>query len=127
MIRTIVRMTVAGLFLQVATLAAYAQTIKVEIPFAFIAGKTELPAGSYELSVNNSNSTVLAVRSMAKGGQSLQVHVLTRVSARPDSPSIYFDKTEDKAYLAEVYFPGTDGVHLQGAPGKHTHTKVAAK
>jgi hypothetical protein len=124
MVRNIVRVTLAGLFLQLLGFSAFAQNIvKAEIPFAFVAGTKELPAGAYEFSVTSNN--VLMVRS-AKSGD-MVVPILTRLAPRPDAPIIYFDKSEDKSYLSEVYFSGVDGVHLQGAPGKHTHTKVAVK
>ena len=127
MIRSIVRVTLAGLVLQFAV-KAYTQNSKAlaEIPFAFMAGGREMPPGSYELSVPVGNATVLTVRN-AKNGEAVQVPVLTRVSARPDAPVLYFDRDDNKSYLAEVYFPGADGVHLQGAPGKHTHARVALK
>jgi hypothetical protein len=124
MVRTMVRVTFAVLLLQLAVISALAQNVvRAEVPFTFMAGSKEMPAGAYEFSVTPNN--VLRVRGN-KGAEAI-VPILTRVSARPDAPVLYFDKAEDKSYLAEIYFPGADGVHLQGAPGKHTHTKVAVK
>ena len=40
--------------------------------------------------------------------------------------SVTFDKVGDAYYLAEVYISGSDGYHLQGAPGPHTHVKVGS-
>jgi hypothetical protein len=115
-----------GLLLQVVVSAnAQEQKLKAEVPFAFVAGDTELPAGQYEFLHKESQGNLLQVRN-AKGAV-INVPILTHLSARDDGPGIYFDKTENKAYLSEIYFSGIDGVHLKGAPGKHQHAKVAAK
>ncbi len=113
--------------LWVCGVMAWAQSSTVvDVPFAFVVGKTELPAGKYEIKSNES-ANGLVVRSVDKG-ETVNVQILTRISSRGEKTAqVVFDKTDDKRYLAEVYFPGTDGYHLQGAPGKHTHTRLTGK
>ena len=99
---------------------------RINVPFAFVAGSTELPAGDYEIRVLNQDGNQLAILRLADR-QTFNVPVITRISAREGKTAqVVFDKS-DKNYMAEVYLPGIDGFHLQGAPGKHTHTKVVGK
>jgi hypothetical protein len=123
-------LAVASVFviaLWVGGVLAWAQkSAVVDIPFTFIVGSTELPAGKYEIKPNES-ANGLVVRSVGKG-ETVNVQILTRISSRGESTAqVVFDKSDDKRYLAEVYLPGTDGFHLQGAPGKHTHTSIGVK
>jgi hypothetical protein len=127
MFRTVLRIMLTGLLLQFVVAAnAQEQKLKAEVPFAFIAGETEMPAGQYEFTHKESQASVLQIKN-AKGAV-FNVPILTHLSPRADSTGIFFDKAEDnKVYLSEVYFSGIDGIHLKGAPGKHQHTKVAVK
>ncbi len=116
--------SVIAIVLSVGGMAAWAQNSgAVKIPFVFTAGDKELPAGQYTIRPN-ANGNGLTVINLDTN-VTVIVPVLTRLSARPGkSVQMVFDKTEDKSFLTEVYFPGMDGFHLQGAPGKHAHTKV---
>ena len=109
-----------------AKIAPAQSAAKITVPFAFAAGATEFPAGVYVIRVP-SNATYLLIRRIDSSDTS-NVSVITRISPRDDKTAqVVFDRAGEKYYLAEVYIPGIDGFHLQGAPGKHTHTKVAGK
>ena len=126
MFRTVFRLLVTGLILQIpASANAQEQKLKAEIPFAFVAGDTEIPAGQYEFVHRESQANLLQVKNSK--GVVFNVPILTHLSPRSEGPAIYFDKTEGKNYLSEIYFSGIDGIHLKGAPGKHQHEKVTIK
>jgi len=103
---------------------AYSQSAVVDVPFKFKVGNSELPPGPYKIAQVDRNSNMLTVRNVATGDSAV-VAFLTRLSPREgDRSIIVFDKVGTKSFLSEVYLPGIDGYHLQGAPGKHTHVKV---
>lgn len=114
-----------GLFVLALSVTAWAQmAAKLDVPFAFSAGGKDCAAGKYEIRIANDTSRTLTLRHL-DSGDVINVPILTRLSAREEGGSlVYFDKGETKNYLSEVYFPGMDGFHFQGAPGKHTHTKI---
>ena len=116
---------VVVLFVLGVSVVAFAQqAATVDIPFPFIAGTTEMPAGRYQIKQSDPAANNLSIRRM-DNNNTIQVPVLTRISDRGETTAqVVFDKTEDKNYLSEVYIPGIDGFHLQGAPGKHTHRKI---
>jgi hypothetical protein len=109
-----------------AMVAQAQQGVVVRIPFAFTVASNELPAGKYRIRPNG-NSGGLTIRNVDTN-EGVNVPALTRISSRDEkTPQLVFDKAADKNYLAEVYIPGMDGYHLQGAPGKHSHTKVGGE
>jgi hypothetical protein len=116
-----------GMLLIGFTTSGFAQSgvAKVEISFPFQVGDKEMPPGNYEIRSAPSGN-FLVIRSSADG-QSTQVPVITRISSRAKETALYFDKSDGKSYLSEVYFGGMDGFHLKGSPGKHTHMKVDAR
>jgi hypothetical protein len=108
------------------TVSAWAQvkSAVVSIPFAFYVGNEQLQPGKYEIKPSDATASHLTLRRV-DNNDTLQVQILTRISNRGGRDAqIVFDKTEDRSYLAEIYIPGIDGFHLQGAPGRHTHTKL---
>jgi len=114
------------LALSVAGVQAWAQKVKANIPFDFVAGEQEFPAGNYQIKFETGLQKHLILKSLDDSDLSANVMYITRLSEREGGePCLIFDKDGDKAYLSEVYMVGMDGFHLQGAPGKHTHQKVA--
>jgi len=55
-------MTIAAAALVVAAGVAQAQTIKVEVPFSFLAGGTVMPAGEYRVNARYSNGGIRVVQ-----------------------------------------------------------------
>jgi hypothetical protein len=104
----------------------YAQKTEFQTTFKFMVGKEEAPPGTYRVEALQGGQNNLAVRS-AETGHVFYVPILTRISAKSaNEASVVFDKVGDTYYLAEVYMAGSDGYHLQGAPGSHTHVKVGS-
>lgn len=116
------------LTLSLAVIPILAQgKVTVDVAFDFSAAGTKFPAGSYALETTRQSGSAIWIRNLASGN-SVAVPYITRLSPRSaDKAEFVFDKDGDNAYLSEVYVPGTDGYHLKGAPGKHTHVSVQGK
>jgi hypothetical protein len=103
---------------------AWAQKAVVKIPFSFVAGDRDLPAGTYNIRPEMDTQNRLTIRNQDTG-DSIMVPVITRLADKGAKElELVFDKTGEKSYLSEIYIPGADGYQLKGAPGQHTHVKV---
>jgi hypothetical protein len=112
------------LFLGVVAVYAQKPHATVQIPFAFTAAGTELPAGTYRLTTDTSNPHLFMIRNIS-GGASATVPVITRLSASDSpKPQVVFDKVGEKRILSEIYIPGVDGYQIAGTKNEHTHQKV---
>ena len=104
----------------------YAQSLVVDVPFAFKAGDKEFAAGSYKIQPMKQSQNTISFRN-TKTGETTLVPFITRLSPRgPGAGNVVFDKVGGQSYLSEVYLPGLDGFHLQGAPGEHTHAVLGS-
>ncbi len=121
------RLRVAGVLMFFVTgflgTLAFGQDLVTDIKFPFRAGSDSLPAGKYKIQAGDVN---LTIRNMDTGA-TIKVPFLTRLSSREGKPELVFDKEGETFFLSEIYMAATDGYHLQGAPGKHTHVKVETK
>lgn len=117
------------LVLTFGVVAGYAQRPRasVQVPFSFTAGGSEMPAGSYRISTDPNNPTILRVRNEA-GDKTALCTVITRLSASESAKAqVVFDKVGEKRVLSEVYLPGVDGFQLAGTKGEHTHEKLSGE
>jgi hypothetical protein len=115
-----------ALFLLVGSVATAATAVVVKVPFSFLVKDKELPAGRYELQEGGSDLGELTIKNLDTG-DSVMALIMTRIADMgAKEPQAVFDTAEGKYYLSEIHIPGTDGIALVGAPGKHTHTKVTA-
>jgi hypothetical protein len=103
--------------------------VRADVPFAFEAGTTKLPAGEYEiLASEEPPQGVLTVRNV-KTDHEVFVETLTRLAEREgDSSALVFDVLGGERILSEVHVAGEDG-YLLPAAGKqpHRHETVKAK
>src|SRR5690349_5553588 len=88
---------------------AQAQTKRLvaQIPFAFNAGKTNLPAGKYTITVLNPSSdrTVLQIRSI--DGQASTTILTNNVNTNPaDNAKLVFERYDDRYFFSEAQMPG---------------------
>ena len=107
-------------------IAQVGNSVTADVPFQFFVGKTSVPAGSCEFTVNQDLTEIkIVAQNSTKVGMA---PVITRLSARSGSEgSIVFDLEGTNHYLSEVYMPGLDGFQIQGAAGKHTHVNIKAR
>jgi hypothetical protein len=108
--------------------AAFAQMsperVVANVPFAFYVGKTELPAGQYEIYPESNEAFDLVIRNLSTG-KVIVVPVLTWIkTGEADKAELVFNKVDDKSYLAEVHPAQFDGYELIGSPVKHSHGTV---
>jgi len=92
--------TVALLLLTgVPSISAQA-VLKATVPFAFTAGKTELPAGTYTISSISSSAIAISDNNTAKGVLSLVLAEAT--SSRASTPKLVFHKYANRYFLSQV-------------------------
>ena len=92
--------------------AANAQTspgIEARIPFDFVAGKKQLPAGNYTVRrIRTDSESALLIRGEGKGSEAV---VLTNSGGEePTGASLTFRQHGERYFLAEVSIPGTASV-----------------
>ena len=103
-------------------------SLTVEIPFEFTAGKKALPAGTYQLTREGPGPS-LSIRKV-NGTDRINLPVLTRLARNSSSDHdvrVVFDKANDVRFLSEVWLPGEDGLLLRASSKEHTHEVLGAK
>ncbi len=94
--------------------------VTANVPFAFYVGKTELPAGRYEIYQPGDTALDLVIRNM-ETGRAILVPVLTQgIPNETGTAELVFKKVDDKPYLSEVLPRWSDGYELKGIHVKHT-------
>jgi hypothetical protein len=88
-----------------ATLAQAPQ--KVDIPFAFHAGKAALPAGIYE--VHTSPNGIVTLRNR-QDWQTVMVLGQTDYRMKPHQAGVVFHEYRDKYFLAQIWDAGATGL-----------------
>ena len=106
------RAIVAVVVLLASAVAAQAETLEVKVPFAFMVGSTQMPAGTYRIDRDPSrSSSVLLIR--GEHGNSAQAFVLTTPlkggSPVRDEPALVFVPDERANRLTQVWGSPTAG------------------
>ena len=121
------RVTITAVALLVAFVMsgamAYAGRISVDIPFPFLAGGKDWPAGKYTIDVLPNGRVQLT----GPGGNQVFLPSVITMLGRHDrdaDPELVFDKVDGKACLSEVWEPGKDGLLLLASKGTHDHLVV---
>jgi hypothetical protein len=121
------------MFLAVVTITAEAQVsgskqMRARIPFAFIVGKTELPAGEYTVTVINPNSdrSVLRVRSN-DGRLSALIQTTCDTSKNSDNAKLVFSRYGDTYFFAQAQLAGdsTTLAAVRTSAQRHKETELA--
>jgi hypothetical protein len=104
-------MVVVGVLLASAV-AAQAETLEVKVPFAFLVGSKQMPAGTYRIVRNSSmSSSVLLIQ--GEHGNTAQVFVQTSplrgASPTGDAASLVFVPDETANRLTQVWDSGSTG------------------
>lgn len=100
---------VATFALAVAANAQDLHRVVVNVPFDFVAGAKQMPAGRYTVSrVRSDAETALIIRS--EDGRVSAVVLTNRGGANPSTAAFVFRQHGDRYFLAEVSVPGTASV-----------------
>jgi hypothetical protein len=106
--RAFVTAAFLGLFLMPALAPVYAESMKFEVPFDFVAAQSTLPAGEYRVSQNQPTQGV--VRLISSKGSSAAVCLTQAIqSNRPSNTAkLVFNRYGNHYFLSQVWSPGTD-------------------
>ena len=98
-----------------------ADTATGKIPFPFLVGDQQVPAGVYLFKVDRVDATV-TVRGPKKANT---VGFVTTMAAKAHSTAtdadFVFDKVGETYTLSEIWMPGAEGVLVHATKGKHQH------
>lgn len=97
---------------------------KIEVPFEFRAGDTELAAGTYRILARSENGgLVIKIEGSTSQAEVPVVTRLARTTASAVDTNLVFDSVDGKRRLSEVWIPGEDGYLLHGnlAEVEHEH------
>jgi len=96
----------ATLALASAAAGQVLHTVTVRVPFDFVAGGKQLPAGRYTARrIKSDSETALLIRS--EDGRAAAVVLTDRGGANPSAAALVFRQYGDRHFLAEVSMPGT--------------------
>ena len=99
----------AALALAVAAHAQVLNAVVISVPFDFVAGEKQLPAGRYTVRrVRSDAESALLIRS--EDGRSTAVVLTNTGDANPRTAALVFRQHGDRYFLAEVSVPGTASV-----------------
>ena len=114
------RAIVAVVVLLASAVAAQAETLEVKVPFAFIVGSTQMPAGTYRLERGSMSSSVMLIR--GEHGTTAQAFVLTTPmkggSPAGDLPALVFVPDETANRLTQVWGSASSGQEVTSQHGK---------
>ena len=102
--------------------SASAQTSgKATIDFSFTAGKTECPAGTYNIDVSGGR---VVLKAEGPKGASVVLLAITRLGRHDtdNTTELVFDKVGDKRVLSEVWLGNADGYFVATTAVAHEHT-----
>jgi hypothetical protein len=90
-------MLLGAFILPITALAQSSEVTKAAIPFAFYAGKTQMPAGTYIMRVADNDRELLLQN--ADGSASTFLSALPGDTSRPLDPGFHFDQVGDTYFL----------------------------
>ena len=128
-----IRFSIAvSLLITLAMALAYGQsqasTVRLNIPFKFMVGKKEMPAGKYEFAIPRAEASNLLLRN-SDTSKATNVRIIERLAAVQSSghPNVrvVFDTVGDQKFLSE-FWPGgnEDGFLLGVNKGEQKHEVV---
>jgi hypothetical protein len=126
---TRIRTLLGSILLLMATMAS-AQTVRFTVPFSFVAGSKNLPAGDYTIELNRENHTMI-FRSEDRSGNNAVMLATDSVGApSPDKTYAIFQRYGAHYFLASVWREGvgqtlTPGKLERELASKHSRVEVA--
>jgi len=112
---------IAGPF--ISNLSAQGHGMSADIPFAFVAGKSTMPAGRYVVRVASATGSVFELNN---GSNSVLIQLGVNEDRKSDNASVTFACDGKECLLAKITPPGTIYASSLGKSEveKHLHHKV---
>jgi hypothetical protein len=112
-----------------ATMAS-AQTVHFTVPFSFVAGSKNLPAGNYIFELNRENNTLILLSEDRSGNNALMLANNSEWARNPDKTYAIFQRYGAHYFLAEVWRQGAGQTLIPGKlerelASKHSKVEVA--
>jgi hypothetical protein len=79
--------------------------VKADVPFAFVAGSTKLPAGQYE--VDMVAPSIVRITTSDRSASAMLIVNASSRNASDNEGKLVFHKYGDKYFLADIWAPGT--------------------
>lgn len=99
----------AALLLAVAANAQVLHAVVIRVPFDFVAGEKQMPAGRYTVQrIKSDSESALLIRS--EDGRSTAVVLTNTGDKSPRTGALVFRQRGDRHFLAEVSMPGAASV-----------------
>ena len=111
---TRIRTLLGSILLLMATMAS-AQTVHFTVPFSFVAGSKNLPAGNYIFELNRENNTLILLSEDRSGNNALMLANNSESARNPDKTYAIFQRYGAHYFLASVW---REGVGQTLIPGK---------
>ena len=111
---TRIRTLLGSIMLLMATMAS-AQTVLVTVPFSFVAGSKNLPAGDYTIELNRENHSMIFRSEDPSGNNAVMLATSSVGAADPDKTYAVFKRYGTHYFLASVW---REGVGQTLTPGK---------
>jgi hypothetical protein len=88
----------------------------VKVPFPFLVGHTEFPAGEYDVRSSDDAGAVLVIEGTSKGSTGV-VFTISADGSDPagDQGALVFNRSENECRLSEIWESGTMGRELERA------------
>ena len=102
-----------GIGLLLMSALAYAQTgtMKANIPFSFIVGKTTLPAGEYSVQGLGISGNVISIRKLDNTANSLTISIRCESRKTPEQSKLVFHRYGDRYFLTQIWTAGSHSGH----------------
>ena len=94
-------------FLATTQVARAQEALLANIPFAFAAGQTTLPAGEYKVQKVTNDSSPLLIRSTDGNGTSIVMTFAASANAPQDKSKLIFRRHGNRYFLAQVWTAGS--------------------
>jgi hypothetical protein len=109
---------------------ASAQTVRVTVPFSFVAGIKNLPAGDYTIELNHENQTMIFRSEDRSGNNAVMLATNSEWAKNPDKTYAIFHRYGAHYFLAAVSREGVGQTLIPGKlerelAGKHSNVEVA--
>jgi len=129
-LKTRIAIAVSLLTILAVTLAYGQSSGHLNIPFKFMVGKKEMPAGKYEFVKQAGSSSILLLRNQDTGSA---VHLpvierLARTEPATSTTKVVFNTVDNQKFISEYWPAGTDdGYLVQVTKKSHQHEVLKAE